>query len=242
MRWETRCHGLGTRAFMKGGCKRRGHDFHTYIIFKGIRLFLWSWPMPPLWPGVIGPHCLYIPHIGGSLSVYPETVHDSAPHRPLLASGQLPERPWTTYQLLLTTLSTSTLMYHFHRGHYLGLFPSRVSPESGPPRPCLLLLWHVPSCTPVLVQDSHTHPPTHQHKQGLAVFIRAEWCMILCSKCAYEPRKSSTTFEWSPYIYLILNDGRHPEIEFILLHLEDNEAMANDFSREVTTLKCTRLI
>lgn len=177
--------------------------------------------------------CSLWPHMCPGVRILP---------RPLLALGQLPERPWTTYQLLLTTLSTSTLMYHFHRGHYLGLFPSCVSPESGPPRPCLLLLWHVPSCTPVLVQDSHTHPPTHQHKQGLAVFIRAEWCMILCSKCAYELRKSSTTFEWSPYIYLILNDGRHPEIEFILLHLEDNEAMANDFSGEVTTLKCTRLI
>lgn len=42
--------------------------------------------------------------------------------------------------------------------------------------------------------------------------------------------------------YLILNDGRHPEIEFILLHLEDKEAMANDFSGEVTTLKHIHLI
>lgn len=65
---------------MKGGCNRRGRAFHTYVIFKGIGLFLWSCPTPSLWPGVIGTHCLYVLHISCRLSAYPERAQDCVPH------------------------------------------------------------------------------------------------------------------------------------------------------------------
>lgn len=57
-----------------------------------------------------------------------------------------------------------SLMHLFHIDHCLGLCPSRVSPKHGPPRPCLLLLWHIPLCSPVLAQESHTHPPISMNK------------------------------------------------------------------------------
>lgn len=48
----------------------------SYINFKGIRPFSLSWPLQPLWPDVIDPHCLYVLRISCHLSAYHETVHD----------------------------------------------------------------------------------------------------------------------------------------------------------------------
>lgn len=50
-------------------------------------------------------------------------------------------------------------MYHFHADHCSGVTPSYVSPWPHLPRPCLLLLWNVPSHAPVLSLGSHTYPP-----------------------------------------------------------------------------------
>lgn len=219
-------------------------------------MFLWSWPMAPFWPGGIGPHCLYILHISCRHGAYHETAHDCAPHGSI-ACGLTHAQESIFYQDL-SCQQGSYLKDHGLLTNCLWLL-SAISNARLPHRPlfrvvpftCISWAWSSQALLGPLVAYAFTHPcpgrgfsypPTHQPKQGLAGLTHAEWCMILCTKCVYEPSKSSTTFEWSPYIYLILNDGKHPEIEFILLHLEDNEAMANDFSGEVTTLKCTHLI
>lgn len=66
--------------------------------------------------------------------------------------------------------------------------------------------------------------------------------MIPCTMCVHEPHKSSTTLKEVQIFGFLLNHGKHPETEFILLHHKDNKAMANDFCGEVTTLKCTHSI
>lgn len=126
-------------------------------------------------------------------------------------TGQRSEGPWATYQLPLATRSNT---HHFHTDHCLGLFPSRASPERGSSPIVARPFIHPCPGTGV------SYPPPAQHKQVPAVLIHMEWCMILGSKCAYEPHKSSTTFEWTPYIYpYILSDSKWWKASWNRIHL-----------------------
>lgn len=202
-----------TRAFMKAGCKRRGHDFHINIIFKGIRLLLGSWPMPPLWPGVIVPHCLYVLHTSCRLSAYPETAHHCAPHSSVAShTARSPSFAKTSPAIRAATWKTTDYLpadsgYSLHLRSHVPL--SQRTLVRVVPFMCTSWAWSSQALLAPVVARPFLHPcpgpgfsypPTRQHKQVLAVFIHTEWCMSLRRKCVYEPHKSSTTFEWSPCI------------------------------------------